>query len=83
MQKEKSLARSVIEAVSKRVKLTSLLSLITDHVLGLKLPTGSEPNKLAEELIKKFDEEKYKQTVEKFLSDTQAHCRRRSGILTR
>jgi hypothetical protein len=77
MQKEKSLARSVIEAVSRRVKITSLLSLVTEHVVGIKLPKGSEPNKLAEELIKKLDEERNKQTLEKFLSHTQANCRKK------
>jgi len=54
-----------------------VLNLITDHLLGLKLPQGSEPNKLAEELIKALDEEKRKRTMEQFLADTQNDCRKR------
>jgi hypothetical protein len=75
LQKEKSVFRSVIESFSKRVKITSLLSLVTEHVLGMKLPKSNEPNKLAEDLIKKLDEERYKKTVERFLSEIQEECK--------
>jgi hypothetical protein len=76
LQKRKSVFRSVIESFSKRVKITSLLSLVTEHVLGVKLPKNNEPNKLAEDLIKKLDEERYKKTVELFLSEIQENCKK-------
>ena len=77
MQKEKGLARRVIETVIKRVKITSLLGYITEKIIGWQPPQGSQPGKLAEDLIKVFDEESNKRTITRFLADTQSRCRKR------
>jgi hypothetical protein len=76
LQKKKTILRSMVEAISKRVKITSILSLISEHIIGVKLPTGAEPNKLAEDLIKILDEERNKQAIERFLANLQAKCRK-------
>jgi len=71
MQKEKSAIRKLFESLFKRVKITSIVSLITEHFIGWKLPKGSEPNKLAEDVIKIFDDAESKRTIEQFLSAIQ------------
>jgi hypothetical protein len=76
LQKEKSLLRKLIESASKRVKMTSLISLVSEHLLGWKLPQGAAPNKLAEDIIKILDDEQAKRAVEEFLTSTQKQCRK-------
>jgi len=77
MQKEKSAVRRVLETVIMRVKLTSLLGYITESIIGWKPSQGSEPNKLAEDLIKVFDEERNKRSIVRFLAATQEQCKKR------
>jgi hypothetical protein len=76
LQKEKSAFRRMMESMAQRTKLTSLISIISEHVLGMKIPKGSEPNKLAEDIIKILDEERNKRSIEKFLEQTQRACRK-------
>jgi hypothetical protein len=77
IQKEKSLARRVLEAIVRRVKLKSLLGYITERIIGWKPSQDSEPNKLVEDLIKVMDEESNKRTITRFLTDTQKRCKKR------
>ncbi len=77
MQKEKSVGRRVLEAVLKRMKITSIVGYITEKIIGWRPSQGSEPNKLAEDLIKVFDEESNKRTIARFLTDIQKKCEKR------
>ena len=77
MQKEKSLVRRVVEAVLMRARIKSLVGYVTEKIIGWKPSQGSDPNKLAEDLIKVFDEERNKQAITKYLADTQKGCRER------
>src|SRR5580704_14320923 len=77
MQKDKSVVRRVVEAVFRRVKIKSLLGYVTEKIIGWKPSPDSDPNKLAEDLIKVFDDERNKQAITKFLADTQNDCRKR------
>ena len=52
LQKEKGALRRMFETVAMRAKLTSLISIISEHVLGIKMPKGSEPNKRTNSLKK-------------------------------
>jgi len=75
MQQEKSIGRRMFEALSRRAKLTTVLGYVSEKILGWRPPQGSEPNKLADELFKILDEERNKQALEKFLTETQNKCR--------
>lgn len=76
MQKEKGVVRRVVESLVKRIKIKSVLGYITEKIIGWKPTSGDEPNKLAEDLIKIFEEESNKRTIARFLTDTQDRCRK-------
>jgi hypothetical protein len=77
MQKEKGLFRRVAETLLRRVKIKSLLDYVTEKLIGWKRSPSTEPNKLAEELIKVFDEETNKQTTVRFLEEIRKRCQKR------
>ena len=76
MQKDKPLWRRVVESVVRRAKIQSLAGYVTQKIIGWKPSPDSAPNKLAEDLIKVFDEERNKRTITKFLADAQKDCRK-------
>jgi hypothetical protein len=76
IQKEKGLFRKAIEIMARRVKVKSLLDYVTEKLIGWKQAPTSEPNKLAEDLIKMFDEEKNKQTTVRFLEEMRKKCQK-------
>ena len=76
MQKDKPLWRRVVESVLRRANIQSLAGYVTQKIIGCKPSPDSAPNKLAEDLIKVFDDESNKRTITKFLADAQKDCRK-------